>query len=76
MLTDANYNAKENETKGTGLKILTPKQMLQRLLIALAQVKAGNNSEKLLNEIRQIIYSLYQSKEITKKVYNNLIKSL
>ena len=50
--------------------------MLQRLPIALAQVKAGNNSEKLLNEIRQIIYSLYQSKEITKKVYNNLMKSL
>ena len=57
-------------------KILTPKQMLQRLPIALAQVKAGNNSERLLNEIRQIIYSLYQSKEITKKVYNNLLTSL
>ena len=76
MLSDANYNAKQNETKGKGLKILTPKQMLQRLPIALAQVKAGNNSENLLNEIRQIIYSLYQSKEITKKVYNNLIRSL
>ena len=50
--------------------------MLQRLPIALAQVKAGNNSENLLNEIRQIIYSLYQSKEITKKVYNNIIKSI
>ena len=50
--------------------------MLQRLQITLAQVKAGNNSENLLNEIRQIIYSLYQSKEITKKVYNNLMKSL
>ena len=50
--------------------------MLQRLPIALAQVKAGNNSESLLNEIRQIIYSLYQSKEITKKVYSNLMKSL
>ena len=48
--------------------------MLQRLPIAIAQVKAGNNSENLLNEIRQIIYSLYQSKEITKKVYNNLMK--
>ena len=58
------------------LKILTPKQMLQRLPIALAQVKAGNNSENLLNEIRQIVYSLYQSKEITKKVYNNIIKSI
>ena len=50
--------------------------MLQRLPIALAQVKAGNNSDNLLNEIRQIIYSLYQSKVTTKKVYNYLIKSL
>ena len=51
--------------------------MLQRLpIIALAQVKAGNNSLNLLNEIRQMVYSLYQSKEITKKVYNNIIKSL
>ena len=50
--------------------------MLQRLPIALAQVKTGDNSENLLNEIRQIINSLYQSKEITKKVYNNLTKSL
>ena len=56
------------------LKILTPKQMLQRLPIVLAQVKTGNNSESLLNEIRQIIYSLYQSKQMTKKVYNNIIK--
>ena len=48
------------------LKILTPKQMLQRLPTALAQVKAGNNSESLLNEIRQIVYSLYQSKQVTK----------
>ena len=67
MLSDANYNAKQNETKGTGLKVLTPKQMLQRLPIALAQVKAGNNSESLLNEIRRIVYSSYQSKQITKK---------
>ena len=76
MLSDANYKAKQDETEGQGLKILRPKQMIQRLPIALAQVKAGNNSENLLNEIRQIIYSLYQSKKITKKVYNNLIKSL
>ena len=63
------------KSKGSGilnlnlskLKVLTPKQMLQRLPIALAQVKAGNNSESLLNEIRQIVYSLYQSKQITKK---------
>ena len=58
------------------LKILSPKQMLQRLPIALAQVKAANNSESLLNEIKQIVYSLYQSKQITKKVYNNAIKSI
>ena len=76
MLSDANYNAQQNDTKGKGLKILTPKQMLERLLITLAQVKAGNNSENLLNEMREIVSSLYQSKEITKKVYNNLIKSL
>ena len=63
--------------RGKGLKIWTPKQMLQRLPIALAQVKAGNNSERLLNEIRKIGYSLYQSKQITKKVqYNNIIKSI
>ena len=76
MLSDANYEAKQNETKGKELKILPPKQMLQRLPIALAQVKAGNNSENLLNETRQIVSSLYQSKEITKKVCNNLMKSL
>ena len=52
--------AKAKATKGIGLNVLTPKQMLQRLPIALAQVKAGNNSESLLNEIRQIVYSLYQ----------------
>ena len=68
MLSDANYDAKQNETKGTGLKILTPKQMLQILPIALAQVKAGNNSVSLLNEIRQTVYSLYKSKEFIKKV--------
>ena len=72
MMSDAKYRA----TKGKGLEILTPKQMLQRLPIALAQVKAGNDSESLLNEIRQIVYSLYQSKQITKKLYNNIIKSI
>ena len=66
MTLDAGYKAKQdgikqNKTKQdeTGLKILTPKQMLQRLPIALAQVKAGNNSKSLLSEIRQIVYSLY-----------------
>ena len=60
----------------TQLKILTPKQMLQRLSIALAQVKAGNTSENLPNEIRQIINSLYRIKEITKKLYNNIMNSI
>ena len=50
--------------------------MLQRLPIALALVKASNNSESLLNEIREIVYFLYQSKQISKKVYNNIIKSI
>ena len=61
-------NKEKNKTSGKELKILTSEQMLQRLPIAIAQVKAGNNSENLLNEIKQIVYSLYQSKEITKKV--------
>ena len=74
MILGAKKLAKEQE--GTGLKILTPNQMLKRLPIALAQIKAGNNSESLVNEIRQIAYSLYRSKEITKKVYNNIIKSI
>ena len=73
MIFEAKRLAKQ---EGKGLKILTPKQMFQRLPIALAQIKAGNNSESLFNEIRQIVYSLYQSKEITKKVYNNIIKSI
>ena len=75
-LSDANYDAQQNKTKETGLTIITSKQILQRLPITLAQVKGGNNSESLLNEIRQIVYSLYQSKKITKKVYNNIIKSI
>ena len=70
-MSEAKYKA----TKGKGLKILTSKQMLQRLPIVLAQVKAGNNSESLLTEIKKIVYSLYQSKQITKKVYNNMIES-
>ena len=62
------------EQEGEGLKILTPNQMLKRLPIALAQIKAGNNSESLLNEIRQIV--LYRSKKITKMLYNNVINSI
>ena len=64
---------KQNQ-EGQGLKTLTPNQMLNRLPITLAQLKAGNNSEKLKNEIRQLLYSLYRSKNMTKQVYNNLIK--
>ena len=73
MASEAKNKAK---TESKGLKILTPKWLLQRLSTALAEVKAGNNSENLLNEMRQIVYSLYQSKEITKNVYNNIIKSI
>ena len=76
IMSEAKYKAKKDDTKGKGLKIFTPKQMLQQLPIALAQVKAGNNSKNMLNEISQIVYSLYQSKEITKKVCNNIINSL
>ena len=68
MILDSGYKSKQNKTKGTGPKILRPKQMLQRLPIALAQVKANNDSERLLNEIRQIVCSLYQSKEIKKSI--------
>ena len=67
------YEAKYKITYGKGLKIWTPKQMLQRLSIALAQVKAGNTSKNLLNEIRQITCFLYWAKETTKKVYNNIM---
>ena len=70
------FQKSEESQEGEGLKILTPNQILKRLPIALAQVKANNNSESLLNEIRQIVYSLYRSKEITKKVYNNIINSI
>ena len=73
------YNTKsgsDTSKKGEGLEILTNKQMLNRLPILLAQIKAGNNSIKLKNEARQILYSLYRSKLLTKTVYNNLIKSV
>ena len=60
----------------SNLKILTPKQMLKKLPTALAQVKAGNTSETLLNEIRKIMYSMYRAKEITKKEYNDIMNSI
>ena len=61
---------------GEDLKILTPDQMLSRLPIILAQLKAGNNSQKLINEIRQLLYSLYRSKKLTKTIYNHLINAI
>ena len=61
------------DQSGQGLKILTPNQMPSRLPISLAQLKAGNNSEKLKNEIRQILYSLYTSKKLTKQLSKSLI---
>ena len=73
------YNIKSdsNTSKtGEGLKILTNKQMLNPLPILLTQIQAGNNSKSLKNELRQILYSLYRSKVLTKTVYNNLIKSI
>ena len=63
----------KQDQSGKGLKILTPNQMLSRLPITLAQLKAGNNSEKLKNEIRQLLYSLYRSKKLTKQLYKSLI---
>ena len=65
------FNRQNQE--GQGLKILAPDQMLSRLPITLAQSKAGNNSEKLKNEIRQLLYSLYRSKKLTKQLYKSLI---
>ena len=82
---DENYDELDEEDReflrnmnkeGKGLKILTNKQMLYSLPILLAQIQEGNNSIKLKNEIRQILYSLYRSKVLTKTVYNNLIKSI
>ena len=73
------YNIKsgsDTSKKGEGLKISTNKQMLNRLPILLAQIQVGNNSKSLKNELRQILYSLYRSKVLTKTVYNNLIKSI
>ena len=68
-----NFNNKIKKQSGQGFKILTSNQMLSRLPITLAQLKAGNNSEKLKNEIRQLLYSLYRSKKLTKQLYKSLI---
>ena len=72
ILSETKYKAKYGE----GLKILTPKQVLERIPVVLAQIKAGDASKNLLNEMRQIIHFLHQTKEITKKVYNNIMNSI
>ena len=68
--------AQRREQQGQGLKLLTPQQMLCRLPISLAQLKAGNNSQKLKNEIRQLLYSLYRSKKLSKTIYESLINAI
>ena len=65
-----------NRQQGQGLKILTPNQMLSRLPISLAQLKVGNNSEKLKNKIRQLLYSLYRLKKLTKQLYKSLVDTI
>ena len=66
----------EKNRRGKGLKILTPRQMLSRWTITLAQLKAGSNLEKCKNKVRQLLYSLYRSKKLTKTIYNNLINTI
>ena len=68
--------AQRRSQQGKGFKILMPNQMFSRLQISLAQLKAGNNSEKLKNNSRQILYSLYRSKKLTKTIYENLINTI
>ena len=75
LLNDYSSISSPKAKQGKGLKMLTPKQILQRLPIPLAQVKVGKTSKNLLNENRQPVYSLYRAKEITKKVYNNIMNS-
>ena len=67
------FNKEIQKQQGSGLKILTPNQMLSRLPISLAQLKAGNDSENLKNEISQLLYSLYRSKKLTKQLYKSLV---
>ena len=64
------------QQKGKGIKILTPKEMLQRISVALVQIEAANTSQSLLNEIGQIIYSLRRAKQLTKNIYNNIMNSV
>ena len=71
-----NFTLENQKQQGIGLKILTTNLMLSRLPVTLAQLKAGNNSEKLKNEIRQLLYSLYRSKKLTKQIYKSLIDTI
>ena len=73
---DRMFNDAIDKQQEQGLKILTPQQMITRLHILLAQLKAGNNSQKRKNEIRQIVYSLYRSKSLSKIIYNNLMNTI
>ena len=73
---ESEESAEQRNQEGQGLKILTPDQMLSRLPISLAQLKAGNNSEKLKNEVGQLLYSLHHSKKLIKTIYNNLINTI
>ena len=79
-IVDANQKLDEEKAaqrqQGQGLKIMTPKQMITRLPILLSQLKAGNNSQKSKNEIRQLLYSLYRSKNLSKTVYNLMINNI
>ena len=68
--------AQRREQEGQGLKILTPQQIITRLPILLAQLKAGSNSQKLKNEIRQLLYHLYRSKYLSETIYNSLISTI
>ena len=75
-LESEEFAAERRSQQGQGLKILTQDQMLSRLPITSAQLKAGNNSQKLINEIRQLLYSLYRSKKMTKTIYKHLINAI
>ena len=70
------YNDANNEQQGQGLKILTRQQMITRLPILLARLKAENNSQKLKNEIKEIVYSLYRPRNLSKTIYNHLISAI
>ena len=74
--SDTEGSAEQRKQQWQEVKILTPKQLITRLPILLAQLKAGNNSEKLANEIRQLLYSLYRSKKLSKTIYNSLINAI